>query len=209
MDESNRVRWVYASKDNEELADRYDEWAKDYDADLERDFAWSGHILAAQALTKYTSQDVSVIDVGCGTGLCATELLGRGYRHIDGFDLSEGMLALASDLGIYTQLKQAILGEPLDYPTDAYGAAVATGVFTVGHAPASGWDEVVRIVRPGGYFVLTIRPDIFEENGYQQKEQELVKSGQWELIEAADHIKMLPKGEPEAYHQVRVYRILR
>jgi len=209
MDESNRVRWVYASKDNEELADRYDEWAKDYDADLERDFAWSGHILAAQALTKYTSQDVSVIDVGCGTGLCAKELHGRGYRHIDGFDLSEGMLALASDLGIYTQLKQAILGEPLDYPTDAYGAAVATGVFTVGHAPASGWDEVVRIVRPGGYFVLTIRPDIFEENGYQQKEQDLVKSGQWELIEAADQVKMLPKGEPEAYHQVRVYRILR
>ena len=209
MPKSNRVRWVYASKDNEELADRYDEWAKDYDADLERDFAWSGHILAARALTKYTSQDVSVIDVGCGTGLCAMELHKRGYRYIDGFDLSEGMLALANDLGIYTQLKQAILGEPLDYPTDAYGAAVATGVFTLGHAPASGWDEVVRIVRPGGYFVLTIRPDIFEENGYQQKERDLVKSGQWELIDAADQVKMLPKGEPESYHQVRVYRILR
>ena len=208
MAESNRVRWVYASKDNEELAARYDEWAKDYDTDLERDFAWSGHILVAQVLAKYTSPDISVIDVGCGTGLCASALRERGYDHIDGFDLSDGMLARANDLGIYTQLKQAVLGEPLDYPTDAYGAAVATGVFTLGHAPASGWDEVVRIVRPGGYFIITIRPDIFETNGYQRKEQDLVDSGQWELIEASEHMKMLPKGEPEAYHQIRVYRIL-
>ena len=208
MPESNRVRWVYASRDNNELADRYDEWAKDYDVDLERDFRWNGHILATQALMKYASQDIPVIDVGCGTGLCGSELHKRGYWNIDGFDLSEGMLALADDLGIYNELKQAVLGEPLDYPTDAYGAAIATGVFTVGHAPASGWDEVVRIVRPGGYFVLTIRPDIFQVNGYQQKEQDLVKSGQWELLEASDQVKMLPKGEPEAYHQIRVYKIL-
>lgn len=209
MTETNRVRWVYASKDNEELAARYDEWATDYDADLDRDFAWNGHVLAAEALTKYAALDVSVIDVGCGTGLCGSELQQRGYGQIDGFDLSEGMLALASKLGVYTQLKQAVLGEPLDYVTDTYGAAIATGVFTVGHAPASGWDEVMRIVRPGGYFVLTIRPDIFEANGYLQKEQDLISSGCCELIEASDEIKMLPKGEPEAYHQIRVYRVLR
>ena len=209
MTETNRVRWVYASKDNAELAARYDEWAEDYDTDLDRDFAWSGHVLAAEVLMKYTDPDVSIIDVGCGTGLCGGELQRWGYTRIDGFDLSEGMLALASKLGVYAQLKQAVLGEPLEYDTDAYGAAIATGVFTVGHAPASGWDEVVRIIRPGGYFVLTIRPDIFESNGYLQKEQDLVNSGQCELVEASDEIKMLPKGEPEAYHQIRVYRVLK
>lgn len=209
MADTNRVRWVYSSKDNEELAARYDEWAKDYDADLERDFAWSGHILAAQTLAKYTSPDVSVVDVGCGTGLCASELYRLGYRQIDGFDLSLGMLDLAGDLGIYTQLSQAVLGEPLQYSTNSYEAAVASGVFTVGHAPANGWDEIVRIVCPGGYFVLTIRLDIFEANGYLQKEQELVTSGKWELIEASAEVRMLPKGEPEAYHQIRVYKVLR
>ena len=31
MASENRVQWVYASKNRDELAARYDEWAKDYD----------------------------------------------------------------------------------------------------------------------------------------------------------------------------------
>ena len=30
----DRVQWVYSSGSNEELSERYDEWAKDYDQDL-------------------------------------------------------------------------------------------------------------------------------------------------------------------------------
>ena len=112
MTETNRVRWVYASKDNEELAARYDEWATDYDADLDRDFAWNGHVLAAEALMKYAALDVSVIDVGCGTGLCGSELQQRGYAQIDGFDLSEGMLALASSWGSTSNSSRQCLVNP-------------------------------------------------------------------------------------------------
>ena len=39
MEGQNKVQWIYSSRSNEELAERYDQWAKDYDADLERDFA--------------------------------------------------------------------------------------------------------------------------------------------------------------------------
>jgi len=38
MEKKNKVQWVYSSKNEEELTERYDEWAKTYDADLERDF---------------------------------------------------------------------------------------------------------------------------------------------------------------------------
>ena len=34
MECQNRVQWVYSSRNNEELAERYDHWAKDYDTDL-------------------------------------------------------------------------------------------------------------------------------------------------------------------------------
>lgn len=58
------------------------------------------------------------------------------------------MLAEAEKRGIYGDLRVGVLGEPLDYPTASYDAAIAAGVFSVGHAPASGWDDVARIVKP-------------------------------------------------------------
>ena len=208
MTEQNRVQWVYASGSNEELAKRYDEWAKDYDADLETDFDWNGHVRGVEVFTQHVASTARVVDVGCGTGLAAAELAKRGFSAIDGFDLSEGMLEEARKTGAYGDLKQAVLGDPLDYPTAAYDAAIATGVFSVGHAPADGWDEVARMVKPGGYFVLTIRPDIFAPNGYEAKERELVASGKWELVSASTPEHLLPKGEPDILHQIRVYRIL-
>ena len=169
MTEQNRVQWVYAAKNNDDLATRYDEWAKDYDSDLERDFGWNGHVLGVDLLVKYVTSNASVIDVGVGTGLAGAELQKRGFSLMDGFDLSKGMLAEARKRGIYKDLRVGVLGEPLDYPTATYDAAIATGVFSIGHAPASGWDEVARIVRPNGYFVITLRPDIFEQYGFKSE----------------------------------------
>ena len=126
---------------------------------------------------------------------------------MDGFDLSPGMIEEAKATGWYRSLKVGVLGEPLgDYADDTYDAALATGVFTEGHASASGFDEVVRIVKPRGYFVITLRPDIYETNGVKAKEVELV--GKMALVEATDPVAMLPKGEPDIRHQVRVYEIL-
>ena len=44
----NRVKWVYSSKDNSELSERYDEWAKDYDNDLSEFFGWIAPETASQ-----------------------------------------------------------------------------------------------------------------------------------------------------------------
>ncbi|MBA7659863.1 hypothetical protein ES703_67856 [subsurface metagenome] len=38
MEKKDRVQWIYSSHDNKELAERYDQWAKDYDADLDEGF---------------------------------------------------------------------------------------------------------------------------------------------------------------------------
>ena len=208
MTEQNKVQWIYSSKNNAELEERYDAWAKDYDSDLERDFGWYGHALGVELFTKYVTSDARVIDVGVGTGLAGVELQKRGFSLLDGFDLSEGMLAEARKRGIYKDLRRGVLGEPLSYPDAAYDAAIATGVFSVGHGPAGGWDEVARIVKPNGYFVLTMRPDTFEPSGFKAKEEALTGSGKWKLVEATDARSLLPKGEPDIEHQLRVYQIL-
>ena len=69
MASENRVQWVYASKNRDELAARYDEWVKDYDADLANDFEWRRAELACATFAKYVSSDSHVMDVGVGTGL--------------------------------------------------------------------------------------------------------------------------------------------
>ena len=208
MVHENTVQWVYAAGSQEELARRYNEWAKDYDSDLERDFGWNGHVVATEVFAKYVSSDARVIDVGVGTGLVGFELIKRGFSLLDGFDLSQGMLDEAKVKGWYRSLQIGILGEPLGYSDNIYDAAISTGVFTQGHAPASGFDEVLRIVKPGGYFVYTIRPEIYEADGFKTKEESLVASDKIRVVETSDLYAFLPKGEPDVLHRVHVYEVL-
>jgi len=209
MNEQNKVQWVYASKNQDELAQRYDEWAGEYDADLARDFDWVGHVVTVAAFVKHVAQDAKVMDVGAGTGLAGAELAKRGFKSMDAFDLSEGMLAEARKLGVYGDVRKGVLGKTLAYETASSDAAIATGVFSVGHAPASGRDEVARIVKPGGSFACTLRPEIYEPNGFKAKEEEFAVDGKWKLVEAGEPIAMLPKGEPDIRHQIHVYQILK
>ncbi|MCH9009795.1 MAG: class I SAM-dependent methyltransferase, partial [Chloroflexi bacterium] len=55
-EEQNVIQWVYASKNEQELAERYDQWAKTYEDDLERDFSWYGPIRAVESAVKYVSK---------------------------------------------------------------------------------------------------------------------------------------------------------
>ncbi len=42
MEKQDKIQWVFSSRDNQELAQRYEQWAKDYDDELERDYEWRG-----------------------------------------------------------------------------------------------------------------------------------------------------------------------
>ena len=49
----NRVQWVYSSKDNQQLAERYDEWSKDYEKDLADDFVYLAPLKTSEVFAKY------------------------------------------------------------------------------------------------------------------------------------------------------------
>ena len=122
-------------------------------------------------------------------------------------DLSQGMLEEARKRNLYRELRQMVMGEPLDFASNSFGAVVSVGVLTVGHAPASALDELVRVTQPGGYVVFTLRPDIYENSGFREKQEGLEAAGKWELVEVGDKFQPLPKGEPDVYHQVWVYQV--
>ena len=207
MAEQTRVQWVYSSRDNQELADRYGLWAKDYEADLKRDFGWIGHQRAVETFARYVQKDARVLDAGAGTGLVGELLFKLGYEDVIATDLAPGMLEEARNKGVYKELHQMVLGQTLAFPTDSFGAVVCVGVLTVGHAPANSFDELVRITQPGGHIVFTIRPDVYEIDGFREKQQALESAGLWKLVEVSEKFQALPKGEPDIYHQIWVYQV--
>ena len=206
MKDRNRVQWVYSSQNNRELAERYDEWAAEYDSDLSEKFGWIGPRRAAEALSHYVPKDARILDAGAGTGLVGQCLADLGYGDLVAMDLSPGMLEQARRKGVYGEWRQMVLGEALDFPTDSFDAVISVGVFTLGHAPPASLHELVRITRPGGHVLFTLRPDVYENNGFREVQAELESAGAWKLVEEGREFQTLPKGEPEVHHQVWVYR---
>ena len=207
MTQNDRVRWVYSSQNEQELEERYDQWAEEYDADLESDFGWISPQRTSEYVAKHVAKEGSVLDAGAGTGLVGECLHEMGFRKMTAMDLSLGMLEVARRKGIYEALDQMTMGETLDYSTDQFDASVIVGVFTQGHAPASSIDELVRVVKSGGHIVFSLRTDTYLENGFKDKMDSLESAGLWKLVEVSDAYHPLPKGEPEVMHQVWVFQV--
>lgn len=101
MTERNRVQWVYSSSNNKELAERYDQWAKDYDADLTKDFEYRGPQFTARVFKLYVPREAKILDAGAGTGMMGEILKDMGYKNLTAIDLSKGMLDEARKKNAY------------------------------------------------------------------------------------------------------------
>jgi SAM-dependent methyltransferase len=208
MDVKDRVKWVYSSKNNQEIAERYSHWAKDCDRDLENEFGWIGPQYAKEFFIKYVPQSARILDAGAGTGLIGELLFAEGYRESVAMDISKGMLDQARKKNVYKELHQMVMGEVLDFKIDTFDAVISVGALTEGHAPADSLDELVRITKPRGHIIYTLRTDLYEGAGFKEKNNSLSQSGKWALVEKGDEIKALPKGEPDQSLQAWVFEVL-
>jgi SAM-dependent methyltransferase len=199
---------VYDAANNEELREAYDEWADDYDAHVTA-FGWKSPAVAVGLFGRYvTNRNARVLDAGAGTGLMGELLMIMGYGDIAGIDLSPGMLAKADKTRAYRELRQMVLGDHLDFPDNHFDACQSVGVFTAGHAPASGFDELVRIVAPGGYIIFSLRDVVYLECGFKAKFDDLAANGRWELAEKTPAYSALPYEDPGIRHNVFAFRVL-
>lgn len=153
---------VYDAKAPEEVAALYDGWAESYDADM----AQAGYrhpAIGLALLARHLAPGAGpVLDAGCGTGTLGGWLGILGYHPVEGLDISEGMLAVAARKGGYAALHRLALGGSLPFADGAFAGVICTGVFTTGHVGPEGLDELVRITRPGGVLVLTVKSTLWD-----------------------------------------------
>ena len=160
----------------------------------------------AEFFIKYVPRKARILDAGAGTGLMGEVLVKQGCDDLVAMDLSQVMLEEARKKNVYREFYQMVMEEPLAFGTDSFDAVVSTGVLTVGHAPASSFDELVRITRPGGHILFTLRTDVYEDKGFKRRQTALESAGRWALTKVSDKTPLLLK-EPDVYHQVWVYQV--
>ena len=206
MNAGERVQWVYSAKNNQELATRYDDWAATYEHNLFGSFDYTAPEDTAAYFVKYVPHNARILDAGAGTGLVGQLLHQQGYHNLAALDLSAGMLAEARKKGVYLELHQGVLGEPLNFPSDSFDAVISVGVFTLGHAPASAFDELIRLTKPGGFIVFSLNTAL--NDAFADKLHSLAAAGHWQLVEVSDKFYPMPIGEPDVSLQAWVYKVL-
>ncbi len=165
---SNRLdaivnKLVYA-KDRETVQKTYHEWAATYEQDL-HSFGYVAPQIVADQLEQHVSdKNADILDAGCGTGLVGILLHNKGYHNLHGRDFSQTMLDEAQLHNCYQTLEFADYAKKLDCDDHAYDAIVSAGVYSkqLGEIFLS---EMLRILKPGGVLVLSVREHYIQELG--------------------------------------------
>ncbi len=182
---------VYDAKSTEDVAAHYDAWAETYDAEM----AVAGYrhpsiclALLARHLPKGASP---ILDAGAGTGLIGEWLDIMGYTHVEALDVSSGMLDVARRKGRYNALHQLALGSALPFSTGHFAGVISAGVFTTGHVGAEGLDELIRITRPGGIIVLTVKKTLWT-GSFERHVLGFVERGTISIVEKTEPYVSMP-----------------
>ena len=207
MEKEDRLTWIYSSKDKQELTERYDQWASNYDTELEESYGWRSPRIVADLVDKHVPKEGRILDAGAGTGLVGCCLHELGYRDLVAIDLSEEMLSKARKKGVYKELHKMDLSETLNFPYDAFDAVVCVGVLTYGHAPASPLREMIRVTRSGGHIVFSLRTDAYEPLGFKVLQAALESAGNWNRVEVSDPHQAFARKYLDVHHRIWVYQV--
>ena len=133
----------------------FDGYSDSFDAHLVGTLNYRTPALLVELLKRFTSGPADIVDLGCGTGLCAP-LLRPLAKRLVGVDLSGGMLAKAREAGHYDTLERVEVAAYLDGQPQAFDIAVAADVFVYIGDLAAVFAAVRKALRPGGLFAFSV-----------------------------------------------------
>ncbi|WP_454685548.1 methyltransferase domain-containing protein [Agrobacterium leguminum] len=156
----------------------FDDYADRFETSLVEKLDYSVPQKLAELIGKAAGSGVfdTIVDIGCGTGLLGVEIRAFANR-LEGFDISQNMLAKAEEKGLYDHLDQADLSlEPeasgLFTPTLAQhraGLVAAADVMMYLGSLETVMPLVSALLAPSGFFAFSVE-DAGEEDGFVLRE---------------------------------------
>lgn len=194
------IQRLVGSKSDEEAKKVYAEW-QSYDTDLDEYGYVAPQLAAEKLINAVNNTNAHIYDAGCGTGKVGAVLHSVGYKHLQGGDFSESMLQRAQSLNIYEKLSTADFTQPLDYVDNYFDAAISVGVWKDHFGPVF-TEELVRIVKTGGFIALTVRPQFMP--AFNPIAETLESSGTAQIVcnETGDYIK----GQQSTAHYIVIQK---
>jgi predicted TPR repeat methyltransferase len=144
----------------------FDDYAEHFDNHLVNVLGYQAHRVLVENLQGIGKADYrSVLDLGCGTGLCGSQMRSQAGRLV-GVDLSSQMLAKASALGMYDALIQADLVEYLQSTDQRYDLLMSCDVFIYVGALDMVFAGATRVLESSGVFCFSIE-GLDDTEGYK------------------------------------------
>lgn len=141
----------------------FDQYAAKFDKHLVEVLGYRTPALLVEVLqAALTVRPADIVDLGCGTGLCAP-LLRPLARRLVGVDLSGGMLERARATGHYDQLDEAELVAWLRGSGERFDAALSCDVLIYLGDLAPLFAAVQAVLKPGGIFAFSVERSDSEE----------------------------------------------
>ena len=161
---------AYSLKTPEDNKKLYAKWAATYESDFVTNQGYKHPQVIAEIFHNQLPEAKKVIDIGTGTGLVGKYL--KAHRPeiiIDGIDISPEMLAEAAKKEVYRNLFEQDLTLSVTNTDAPYDALVTIGTFTHGHLGIEVLDNLIPLVKSGGYFVIAVNEAYFHEHNFLEK----------------------------------------
>ena len=160
------------------VRDVFDEFAETYDQHLKK-LDYRGPQLIAEALHSnfpYAEAKFSILDIGCGTGLCGKILKPLAHRLV-GVDLAAKMLEQAQQLNIYDELVEMDLVTFLHSHSSLFDVIVSGDTFGYFGDLQPVLAAVRHALRDDGVLVCTFETG--EDENFPASGYHLMKSGRY------------------------------
>ena len=113
----------------------------------------------ARILEGLETRDRHILDIGCGIGGPAREMAATHGAHVVGIDLEGPLIerakmdASAAGLSERCTFRQVEAG-PLDFEDQSFDIVVSSGALTQTAEKAAVFEEIMRVLKPGGWISL-------------------------------------------------------
>ena len=189
----NLLKGAYNLSTPDDNRKYYEGFAPFYDSVFVKDLGYTYPFVVANFLVDKIKIDGPICDIGCGTGLVASEIKKKVPNAvIDGVDISKDMIQISREKKIYRNLLELSLEDPLDQLLKNYSTVVSAGTFTHGHLGSDALSGLISHFKSGTKFVIGINFDHYHSKGFEKKLKALIKSnviGSFELNEVKVYTK--------------------